>query len=323
MFLKALSLVPVLGAALVQAYANPGACSGSCWSHDPSVIQRTSDNAYYRFSTGGGLEITKATSLAGPWTSLGTVLPSGSKISVSGNSGSDAWAPDVHKIGDVYYLYYAISSFGSQVSSIGLATSNTMDAGSWTDQGAIGVSSSAGKSYNAIDPNLIQVGSTYLMNFGSFWGDIYQVPMSRPSQKGDASAYNIAYTSVGTHALEGAYMFYYSGYYYLLLSNGICCGYDSTRPAAGAEYKIVMCRSTSATGSFVDKNGVACTAGGGTTLLASHDKVYGPGGQGVFTDSSRGLVLYYHYVDTSVGYADGQKRFGWNQLTWSNGWPSV
>ncbi|RDW84261.1 arabinan endo-1,5-alpha-L-arabinosidase-2 [Coleophoma cylindrospora] len=325
MFYKSLSLLPLVFGTLAQAYSNPGSCSGTCWTHDPSVIQRTSDNAYFRFSTGSGIEVTKATSLSGPWTSLGYALPKGSEISVSGNSGSDLWAPDVHKIGDQYYMYYAISSFGSQVSSIGLATSKTMEAGSWTDQGAIGVSSSAGKSYNAIDPNLIQVGSTYLMNFGSFWGDIFQVPLSRPSAHGSAASYNIAATTVGTHALEGSYMFYYSGtgYYYLLISNGICCGYDATRPAAGAEYKIIMCRSKSATGSFVDKNGKACTAGGGSVLLESHGKVYGPGGQGVFTDSSNGLVLYYHYVDTSVGYADSQKRFGWNKLSWSSGWPVV
>lgn len=63
------------------------------------------------------------------------------------------------------------------------------------------------------------------------------------------------------------------------MMTGICCGYDATRPAAGAEYKIMMCRSTSGTGGFVDQNGISCTSGGGSVLLPSHDKVYGPGGQ--------------------------------------------
>jgi arabinan endo-1,5-alpha-L-arabinosidase len=97
----------------------------------------------------------------------------------------------------------------------------------------------------------------------------------------------------------------------------------SSLPAAGAEYKIKMCRSTSPTGGFVDKSGVSCTAGGGTTLLASHGNIYGPGGQGVFTDSSHGLTLYYHYADKTVGLADDEYLFGWNQLKWSDGWPSV
>jgi arabinan endo-1,5-alpha-L-arabinosidase len=71
-------------------------------------------------------------------------------------------------------MYYAVSTFGSQNSAIGVATSSTMEVGSWTDLGATGISSSSSKIYNAIDPNLVAVGSSYYMNFGSFWDDIYQ-----------------------------------------------------------------------------------------------------------------------------------------------------
>ncbi len=45
---------------------------------------------------------------------------------------------------------------------------------------------------------------------------------------------------------------------------------------------IMMARSKSATGGFVDKNGVPATNSGGSILLKSHDYVYGPGGQSVF-----------------------------------------
>ena len=45
--------------------------------------------------------------------------------------------------------------------------------------------------------------------------------------------------------------------------------------------------------------------------------------RGVFTDSSLGLVLYYHYADTNDGIADADYLFGWNQITWSSGWPVV
>jgi arabinan endo-1,5-alpha-L-arabinosidase len=48
-----------------------------------------------------------------------------------------------------------------------------------------------------------------------------------------------------------------------------------------------------------------------------------PGGQGVMNDPSLGPVLYYHYVDTRIGYADGQKQFGVNKLNFSSGWPVV
>lgn len=127
-----------------------------------------------------------------------------------------------------------------------------MEVGSWTDHGATGIASSSSKLYNAIDPALLIDGSNYYLSFGSFWDDIYQVKMASPPLKaGGSASYNIAYNSSGTHAVEGSNIFSYDGYYYLLFSSGICCGYDTAKPTTGAEYKIMMCRSSSATGSFV------------------------------------------------------------------------
>ncbi|KAF7943392.1 hypothetical protein EAE96_011318 [Botrytis aclada] len=314
-------LLPILGLlSLVAAYANPGACSGNCYAHDPALIQRSSDGTWFKFNTGNGIGIWKATALAGPWTYVGDAL-SKSSINLAGNG--DLWAPDVHLVGSTYYMYYVVSTFGTQNSAIGVATSATMEVGSWTDHGATGIASASGKLYNAIDPNLILVGSTYYLNFGSFWDDIYQVAMaSTPTKAGGSASYNLAYNSSGTHSEEGSYMFYYSGYYYLLISSGICCGYDTSKPAQGAEYKIIMGRSKTATGNFVDQSGKALSAGGGTTLLASHGNVYGPGGQGVYLSSS-GPLLYYHYANPTVGLGDANYLFGYNYLTFTNGWPSV
>ncbi|KAJ2898480.1 glycoside hydrolase family 43 [Zalerion maritima] len=305
-----------------MGYANPGSCSGQCWSHDPSVIQRSSDGTYFRFETGSLIGIWKASSLTGSWVYQGAVVPSGSSINLDGSD--DLWAPDVHQVGNTYILYYSVSTFGSQNSAIGYATSSTMEYGSWTDHGSTGIRSSSSKNYNAIDANLIEAGGSYYMNFGSFWGDIYQVAMnSAATSTAGSASYQIAYNNSGSHAVEGSYMYEHGGYYYLFFSNGICCGYDSSMPAQGEEYHVSVCRSAYATGGFVDANGNDCLNGGGTTVLASHGNVYGPGGQGVFSDPTYGDVLYYHYADTTVGYADSQYLFGWNTITWSNGWPTV
>ncbi|KAJ5945699.1 hypothetical protein N7454_002538 [Penicillium verhagenii] len=305
----------------VQGYANPGACSGECVVSDPSLIQRSSDSKYFRFSTGNEISYASSSSIAGPWTVIGSMLPDGSSIDLSGNT--DLWAPDAHIVDDLYYVYYAVSTFGSQASAIGLATSKTMNLDSWTDHGSIGVVSSSSKSYNAIDPNLIDVDGTYYLNFGSFWDDLYQAPLNSAATKVSSSSYNIAYNPSGTHAEEGSYMYKYGSYYYLFYSAGICCGYDTSLPASGAEYKIKVCRSTSATSGFVDKSGTACTDGGGTVVLESHGTTYGPGGQGVYDDPTYGPVLYYHYINTDIGYADSDKQFGWNALDFSTGWPVV
>lgn len=158
----------------VIAYANPGACTGSCNVHDPAVIRRTSDGTYFRFSTGNRIQIATASSISGPWTIRGSAIPSGSSINLPGNQ--DLWAPDISKVGNTYYLYYSVSTFGSQESAIGVATSTTMDVGSWTDRGSTGIRSYSGNAYNAIDGNLVLSSSgSYYMSFGSFWGDIYQV----------------------------------------------------------------------------------------------------------------------------------------------------
>ncbi|KAI1371400.1 glycoside hydrolase family 43 protein [Hypoxylon crocopeplum] len=314
------ALLALLGTAL--GYANPGACSGTCVNtHDPSIIRR-SDGIYFRFSTGGKIAVHTAPDITGPWTYKGAALPSGSSIDLGGNQ--DLWAPEVALIGSTYYLYYSVSTFGVQDSAIGVATSSSMDVGTWSDQGSTGIRSSSGKPYNAIDPNLINVNGAYYLTFGSFWKNIHQVSMKSTPKTvtSGTSAYQLAYDPVKTDE-EGAFIFKYGNYYYLFYSKGKCCGYDASRPAAGSEYKIMVCRSASATGGFVDASGKACTSSGGTVVLESHGNVYGPGGQGVYNDPTHGPILYYHYVDTRIGYADGQKQFGWNTINFSSGWPVV
>ncbi|KAJ5793414.1 Glycoside hydrolase family 43 [Penicillium paradoxum] len=310
-----------LFSALAHGYASPRGCSGACNVHDPTLIQRSSDDRYFRFSTGNKISYASASSINGPWTTIGSMLPSGSSIDLPGNE--DLWAPDAHVVNGLYHVYYSVSTFGSQNSALGLATSATMESGSWTDHGSTGIASSSSKPYNAIDGNLFNNGGTYYMNFVSFWHDIYQAPMNSDATKVSSASYNLAYDPSGTHAIEGAYMYQYGSYYFLFYSAGICCGYDTSRPERGAEYKIKVCRSTSATHGFVDKTGTACASGGGTIVLESHGTVYGPGGQGVYTDPTLGPILYYHYVDTTVGYADGEKLFGWNTIDFSSGWPVV
>ncbi|KAI9370163.1 glycosyl hydrolase [Aspergillus egyptiacus] len=318
-FLKFLTLSSI--AALANAYAAPGACSGACNVHDPGLIRRA-DGVYFRFSTGNKISYAQSSSIEGPWTPLGSVLPAGSSINLPGRD--DLWAPDVAYVNGAYHVYYTVSAFGSQDSAIGLATSPNMEVNSWTDHGATGVRSDASKDYNAIDANVLvdDDGAKYMI-FGSFWRNIYQVTLNDAATKSVTASTNIAFQPAGTHAREGAYLFKHGGFYYLFFSEGLCCGYDTSRPAAGEEYKIKVCRSSDPTGGFVDAAGIPCTEGGGTVVLESHDYVYGPGGQGVYQDNNLGPIIYYHYVDTRIGFADGQKRFGWNKLNFATGWPVV
>ncbi|KAL9053526.1 MAG: hypothetical protein Q9162_004693 [Coniocarpon cinnabarinum] len=304
---------------LCNGYANPLPCSGTCGNtHDPTAIRRASDGRFYRFATGGRIPIFSATSIQGPWQQLGTVLNGNAKVNSPG--ANDAWAPDVHLVGNTYVLFYACSQFGSPASVIGYATSSTLDPGSWTDHGQV-IASTTSSGFNAIDANLVNPTT---LGFGSFFGGLYQVPIGSNYQP-TGSAYRVAYnsTSGSGDSVEGMYTFQYGGYWYMTFSSGQCCNIPAKKPPAGGEYKIMMCRSQSATGPFVDRNGRSCTSAGGSVLLESHGNIYGPGGQGVLQVGNT-WYLYYHYMDTNVGLGDGQVLWGVNIMNWgSDGWPTV
>ena len=211
-------------------------------------------------------------------------------------------------------MYYAVSTSGSQNSDIGVATSPSMDVGSWTDHGSIGLAAGTdpnGLNYNKIDPNLLSTsdGQSLLLSFGSYWNDIYQVPMADPPMTVLANA-------VPTHLeqnttarpsgagppgpQEGSYQFWWNVgstvYYYLFFSSGACCNAADQLVPPGEEYKVMVCRSTDPSSGFVAPDGTSCLSNGGALVLGSHDNVYAPGGQGVFYDDAVGSpVLYYHY----------------------------
>ncbi|KAF1345225.1 glycosyl hydrolase [Delphinella strobiligena] len=256
--------------------------------HDPSIILGP-DGHYYSFSTHGLIVISRTSepySLHDYWEIIGSVLESGS--SVINNTGStDPWAPDVHKVGNTYYCYYSVSQFGSQISSIGLATSPSLQPGTWTDHGALLSTSPTDPSplniTNAIDPNLFIDPATNIpyLNYGSFWSDIYQYNLAQNLSTVISTEYRqLSFDPVLPQAEEGSFMNYHDGWYYLWYSHGL------------------FGRSKSPQGPFVDMNGTDLKDGGGYIAYGTHDYVYAPGGQGVLSEYNGRDVLYYHYIDT-------------------------
>jgi len=83
-------------------------------------------------------------------------------------------------------------------------------------------------------------------------------------------------------------------------------------------YYIVVGRSTSITGPYVDKAGVAMLSGGGTVLASSGSRFKGPGGQSLLSDGS---VMAWHAYDASN---NGAPVLFINDVTWgSDGWPQA
>ncbi|KAG8167332.1 hypothetical protein KVR01_003021 [Diaporthe batatas] len=222
-----------------------------------------------------------------------------------------------------YILYYSVSTLGSQDSVIAYATSTTMEDGTSEDHGSTGVESTSGNSYNAIDPTMVLVDGTYHLSFGSYWGDIHLVTFNSDATAANGDATQIIYEPDGNHEVEASFPFKYGDYFYMFWSQGQANDYDIVRPAEGEEYRIRACRSSDIGGPYTDEDGDSCLEGGGNDVLASHDDVYGPGGQGVYNDAEYGPILYYRFVNTSIGYALRDYQWGWNVIDWVDGWPTI
>lgn len=335
LFAGLISLVAV--ATRAQSWPNPEPCLGNCtYIHDPSVVRR-SDGTWLRISTNGNIAIATAPDLTGPWEYQGAMLPNGSKIDVTDNQ--ELWAPDVFYNKDQFYAYYSVSTIGNQDSDIGVATSADAMPGTWTDHGSVGLPKRDGVlNYNRIDANFFKecADCAPYFTFGSAWNDIYQTNLKddylswggwNPQQKLFNSTLppGQSFPSI----TEGAFLFWWNvdgkKYYYMFFSAGACCNLEDELAAPGDEYKIMVCRSESVNGRFVDEEGKDClTENGGTLVLGSHGDVYAPGGQGVIVNPDNDkIALYYHYVNKTVGYNYEDFLFGFNYIDVSSGWPVV
>src|SRR5579862_2270505 len=96
---------------------------GDYFAHDPSRMIKQGSN-YFVYRTSQGIMGKTSTDLRN-WTYTGQIfpgnLPSWTTNAVPGFTGN-FWAPDVVYLNGTNYLYYAVSTFGSQVSGIGLVT---------------------------------------------------------------------------------------------------------------------------------------------------------------------------------------------------------
>ncbi|KAI8380109.1 glycosyl hydrolase [Blakeslea trispora] len=306
------SLALILQLFVTQIYAawppGPGAVKGDIIVHDPAMIKR--GDTYYVFGTHDAVSIKKSTDRTN-FKHVGSAIPF--------VGGADVWAPDVSEHNGQYWLYYAKSSFGSQDSCIYLATSPTLEVGSYTDKGSV-ICSKRGDPYNAIDPNFVRdlQGNNWL-SFGSFFGGIYIVQLDGNGKVKAGAKPNLIAKRSGTNAIEGPFIYVHNNKYYLFTSWGNCCVDPSNvKKKSNAPYNIRACRSNSITGPYVDAAGVSCTNGGGLEILKGQTGIWGVGGQGVFRDGDKD-ILYYHYYDSNANYA---AKLGINYMKWDqNDWP--
>lgn len=319
-------LAVVLAAALaVSCQSTPakaaGPAPGPAWSlagdtfaHDPSIIHTAA--GYRLYYTGPGIQ-TKTSKDGRVWSEPRALFdnpPAWWKKAVPAMNRGDVWAPDVSVYDGRYVLYYSISSFGSNTSAIGLATSPSLEEDSWEDQGAV-IASSSSTPYNCIDPNLVvDADGAPWLTFGSFWTGIYVLPLDRQTLKPAGTPVNISARPGSEPAEEAPFLIFENGWYYLFTSRDYCCrGVDST-------YKIAYARSKTITGPYLDKGGRKALQDGGTILDRTEKRFIGPGGQSVYRDTDGQWLLVHHFYDRD---ANGRATLKIHPLYFdADGWPT-
>ncbi|WP_433616555.1 family 43 glycosylhydrolase [Paenibacillus cellulositrophicus] len=304
-----LSLLLLLGS-VFPVSASTWNLKGDTNVHDPAYIVEKGTGTHWVFSTGSGLQVLYSTDGTTYNRSLPifTAKPAWWSSYVPNQSGLDVWAPDIFYYNGTYYLYYAISTFGSKVSAIGLVTTTSISGGKWTDQGMV-ISSNDSSNYNAIDPNLTQdeKGNLWL-TFGSWSNGIYITAIDKSTMKPSGNAYRIATKSGGIEAPNIVYN-PNTGYYYLFVSIGKCCsGLDST-------YQVAVGRSKSILGPYVDKNGTDMKNGGASVIDSGNSAWAGPGGQDI-----EGISIIARHAYSAA--ENGAPKLLISDLYWdSSGWP--
>ncbi len=299
---------------------------GDLGIHDPSVIHF--DTTYVAFSTGvehapdGGAIRIKTSKDGITWCDAGTLgsgLPDWVAPALK-QTPPNLWAPSVSLQGRELHVYYSASSFGKNLSTIGLTVNadfnpETPGAG-WQDRGIV-FQSHPGNNFNAIDPVRFddRDGRAYLA-FGSWWDGIRMIELD--PQTGMRLAENeeiIPLASRGDGAIEAPALLRHDGRYYLFVSFDHCCR------GITSDYNIRVGRAEDIAGPYLDRDGVPMLDGGGTLVLGTTGRYRGPGGQEVFAAADGTQMLAFHYYDRA---AAGAPKLQIEPIGWdAEGWPVI
>ena len=273
---------------------------GAPYIHDPSTIAEC-EGKYYTFGTGGG----------------GLISEDGWSWQGGAERPGGGAAPDVMKIGERYLCVYGATGGGlggGHNGRILTMWNKTLDPKSpdfkWSE--AVEVASSDGmEDQDAIDPSLLLIPTTGRLwcSYGTYFGTIRLIeldPKTGERMKGNVEK-DIAIDCEATDLL------YRNGWYYLLGTHGTCCdGVNST-------YNIVVGRSRSVEGPYIDNVGRDMFHGGGKMVIAAGNRKTGPGHFGR-TIIDEGVEVMSCHFEADFDRS-GRSVLAVLPLLWKNDWP--
>jgi len=270
---------------------------------DPGVMK---DGAtYYLACTGGSYALRKSSDLVN-WQSIGTVMPGNNKPAWAA---SDFWAPELHKVGNQYVAYFS-ARHNNGIFAIGAA-----------------VSATPGGPYKGQPQPLLQTGTPGVIdahffrsptgnNFLLWKPDSNAIGQQTSIRIQPLSADGLSLTGSATtllvndrawegNVIEGAWMIYEGGFYYLFYSAN---GYASTAYAVG------VARATSPTGPFTKA---------ANPILVTRGAWAGPGHGSVVRGPRGDWVHVYHaWQAGNVGQSPGRLVLV-DRIAFDNGWPNM
>jgi len=270
-------------------------------SPDPTAIMSPDGKGLYVFTTGRGIPILYSSNFL-DWERIDQIfdeprfpngLPDWASQAIPRARG--IWAPDVVFHNNKYYVYYSVSTVGSQRSAIGLASNKTLDTTNpdylWEDEGMVLESHPDYTDYNAIDPAMFidNDGKAYLY-WGSYWTGLKAVeidsktckPFSYKTGELKIPAGYVAVAARPDNSIEAPFVIRRGNYYYLFSSFG------TTLDGAANTYRIAVGRSENPLGPFIDKDGKSKVEGGGTVILSNSEIWIGTGHNGFFRTTQEG-----------------------------------
>ncbi len=277
---------------------------------DPGVAYDEETRAFYAICTGGKFHVRRSYDLVF-WEDTGAdVLPSG-KPAWAANGGRN-WAPEIHKVGDKWVVYYT-SVNGNNNLCIGAASADS-PTGPYVDRGSPLVEHSQG----VIDANYFKDdnGKHYLSYKidGNAHGQptpiyIRELAADGLSFKSGSTQREILRNNAGTWeggVVEAQWMVKRGDTYYLFYSGNVY----------NYRYRTGVARASSPTGPFTKL---------GPPILTNNSKWVGPGHGSVVTVGDTDYFVYHAWHNDGSGTNDGSqgRNILVDKITWSDGWPKI
>jgi len=293
---------------------------------DPAVL-RAPDGWLYAYATQSpsadgmlNIQVARSRDLV-DWELIGDALPAKPRWAAATQN---FWAPHVIYDGKKYIMYYSAEPDGAKGKCLAVAVS-ALPAGPFADSGA---PLRCGEGFEHIDPMAFddpRTGKRLL-----YWGSgakplkVQELALDRLGFLPGSEPREIAFPdpySANASLIEGAWVTFRDGTYYLFYSGSRCCGPEPS-------YAVMVARSSSALGPFEPYREPG--AADSRPILERNGHWNAPGHNSVITDDAGEDWLVYHAVDAArawfedriLGRASARVML-LDRIQYRDGWPRV